>query len=129
MDFAGYGIAYTDDTDHRIDLRNPHFRQEPYRPQFPLQHAIHIHPQLHPQAEFFNLAHAPHFAHHLASLAVDVKPRLTKEQHDVLESHYQQQNKPNTQVKKGFAEGLGVSLDKVNVRCLFISTGMSRSAF
>lgn len=60
--------------------------------------------------------HAQHhaFSHHLAGLAVDVKPRLTKEQHDILESHYQQQNKPNTQTKKTFAESLGVSLDKVN---------------
>jgi len=117
MEFAvpDYGM-YTGDDDHRIDLRNPHFRQEPYRPQFPIQQAIHIHPQLHAQTDFYNLAHhAPHFAHHIASLAVDVKPRLTKEQHDVLETHYQQQNKPNTVVKKGFAEGLGVSLDKVNV--------------
>jgi len=56
-----------------------------------------------------------HFSHHLAGLAVDVKPRLTKEQHDILESHYQSQNKPNTQTKKSFAESLGVSLDKVNV--------------
>lgn len=64
---------------------------------------------------------ADHFAstnlyhQHLAGLSVDVKPRLTKEQHDILESHYQVQNKPNTQTKKTFAESLGVSLDKVNV--------------
>ncbi|PNS19752.1 hypothetical protein CAC42_7719 [Sphaceloma murrayae] len=105
MEFADYGI-YTDDADHHIDLRNPHFRQESY------QHMQHHHV---PTQDFY--AHAqfnPHYAHHLASLAVDVKPRLTKEQHDILESHYQQQSKPNTQTKKGFAEALGVSLDKVN---------------
>ena len=45
----------------------------------------------------------------------DTKPRLTKEQHDVLEAHYTKQPKPNTSTKKGFAESLGVSLDKVNV--------------
>jgi len=45
----------------------------------------------------------------------DIKPRLTKEQHDVLENHYLAQAKPNTNTKKGFAEALGVSLDKVNV--------------
>ena len=45
----------------------------------------------------------------------DIKPRLTKEQADVLEAHFQKQNKPNTNVKKGFAETLGVSLDKINV--------------
>ncbi|KXT03946.1 hypothetical protein AC578_9315 [Pseudocercospora eumusae] len=44
----------------------------------------------------------------------DSKPRLTKEQHDILETEFQRQNKPSTQVKKGFAENLNVSLDKVN---------------
>lgn len=47
--------------------------------------------------------------------AVDVKPRLTKEQHDVLEQHFQQQHKPSTLVKKDFASKLGVPLDKINV--------------
>jgi len=46
----------------------------------------------------------------------DVKPRLTKEQHDVLEQHFQQQHKPSTLVKKDFATRLGVPLDKINVR-------------
>ncbi|KAK4560298.1 hypothetical protein LTR86_005492 [Recurvomyces mirabilis] len=45
---------------------------------------------------------------------VDIKPRLTKSQHEMLESEYNKQNKPSTNVKKGFAETLGVSLDKVN---------------
>ncbi|KAF4549434.1 Hypothetical protein D9617_21g096550 [Elsinoe fawcettii] len=96
---------YTDE-DHHIDLRHPHFRSD-YQQQMQQHHM--------PQQDFY--AHHqfnPHYAHHLASLAVDVKPRLTKEQHDILESHYQQQSKPNTQTKKGFAETLGVSLDKVN---------------
>lgn len=46
--------------------------------------------------------------------AADVKPRLTKEQHDILETHFQQQHKPSTSVKKSFAENLGVPLDKIN---------------
>ncbi|KAF2276252.1 uncharacterized protein EI97DRAFT_53490 [Westerdykella ornata] len=44
----------------------------------------------------------------------DVKPRLTKEQHDILEAHFQQQSKPTTSVKKGFAESLNVPVDKIN---------------
>lgn len=48
-------------------------------------------------------------------IACDIKPRLTKEQHDILEAHYSEQTKPNTSTKKGFAESLNVSLDKVNV--------------
>lgn len=47
-------------------------------------------------------------------IACDIKPRLTKEQHDILEAHYSEQTKPNTSTKKGFAESLNVSLDKVN---------------
>jgi hypothetical protein len=45
----------------------------------------------------------------------DVKPRLTKEQHDILENHFQQQHKPSTSTKKGFAESLNVPVDKINV--------------
>ena len=48
-------------------------------------------------------------------MSCDIKPRLTKEQHDILEAHYKKQTKPNTNTKKGFAEQLNVSLDKVNV--------------
>ena len=48
-------------------------------------------------------------------MSCDIKPRLTKEQHDILEAHFQKQNKPNTNTKKAFAESLNVSLDKVNV--------------
>ena len=49
------------------------------------------------------------------SMSCEIKPRLTKEQHDILEAHYIKQQKPNTNTKKGFAESLSVSLDKVNV--------------
>lgn len=56
----------------------------------------------------------------------DIKPRLTKEQADLLESHYKQQPKPNTATKKGFAEQLNVSLDKVNVSLPFCSNAGRR---
>lgn len=95
MDYIDYS-AYHDEA---VDLRGPHFRQDPS-----LMSAHDPFGQYNP----FGAAHLNH-------LAVDVKPRLTKEQHDILEAHYQQQSKPNTQTKKGFAEALGVSLDKVNV--------------
>ena len=49
------------------------------------------------------------------SMVCDIKPRLTKSQHEMLEAEYNKQNKPSTSIKKGFAEALGVSLDKVNV--------------
>ena len=50
-------------------------------------------------------------------MSCEVKPRLTKEQHDILEAHFQKQHKPTTNVKRGFADALNVSLDKVNVSC------------
>ncbi|KAF2266871.1 hypothetical protein CC78DRAFT_110136 [Lojkania enalia] len=57
-------------------------------------------------------AGAPQKQHHNG--CADVKPRLTKEQHDILENHFQQQHKPSTSTKKGFAEALGVPVDKIN---------------
>ena len=54
-------------------------------------------------------------------MVCDIKPRLTKSQHELLEAEYMRQNKPSTSVKKGFAEKLGVSLDKVNVSYCVLS--------
>jgi hypothetical protein len=59
-------------------------------------------------------------------IACDIKPRLTKEQHDILEAHYTEQTKPNTSTKKGFAESLNVSLDKVNVSAYQVACVLSR---
>ena len=59
-------------------------------------------------SSYYN-ANMPH------AINCDIKPRLTKEQHDILEAHFQKQHKPNTSTKKQVAENLGVSLDKVNV--------------
>ena len=43
------------------------------------------------------------------------RPRLTSEQTSVLESHFQQESKPVTEVKKRLALQVGLPLDKVNV--------------
>lgn len=43
------------------------------------------------------------------------KPRLSKDQQEMLERHFQQAPKPSTMTKKEFSERLGVSLEKVNV--------------
>jgi hypothetical protein len=45
----------------------------------------------------------------------EVEPLLTKEQHDILEAHFQKQPKPTTIVKGTIAESLKVSLEKVVV--------------
>lgn len=51
----------------------------------------------------------------IVQVCTDVKPRLTKDQHEILEQHFRQQPKPSTSIKKGFADALGVPLDKINV--------------
>jgi len=59
--------------------------------------------------------HQPTHNQAILQVCGEVKPRLTKEQHDILERHFQQQPKPSTHTKKGFADMLGVPLDKINV--------------
>lgn len=85
-----------------------------------IQHTQHAqHPQYQQQQHFAAPTDPAMPSFYSASLAngisCDIKPRLTKEQHDILESHYQKQQKPNTSTKKNFAESLHVSLEKVNV--------------
>lgn len=58
----------------------------------------------------------PQHPHPIVQVCPDVKPRLTKDQHDILEEQFRQQPKPSTSTKKGFADDLGVPLDKINVR-------------
>ncbi|TID21512.1 putative beta-galactosidase A [Venturia nashicola] len=56
----------------------------------------------------------PQHPHPIVQVCPDVKPRLTKDQHDILEEQFRQQPKPSTSTKKGFADELGVPLDKIN---------------
>ena len=50
------------------------------------------------------------------------RPRLTTEQTNILEEHFQRESKPVTDVKKQLAAQIGLPLDKVNVRkCLLPS--------
>lgn len=53
---------------------------------------------------------------YLSAPPTEVRPRLTKEQHDILERHFQGERKPNTATKKSIAESLEVPLEKINVR-------------
>lgn len=96
MDFAEYPTL---NGDLAVEFHNRHFARR--------------------DTHIYDPNHVPHMPHFnpaaIAGLAVDVKPRLTKEQHDILENEFQKQSKPNTNTKKRFAEVLGVSLDKVNV--------------
>ncbi|KAF1989508.1 hypothetical protein K402DRAFT_452210 [Aulographum hederae CBS 113979] len=62
------------------------------------------------QSDHMNLPNHQTILH----IHADVKPRLTKEQHDILEKHFKQQAKPSTAIKRGYADTLGVPLDKIN---------------
>ena len=57
--------------------------------------------------------------HHPLAVSVDIQSRLTKQQHDFLEAQYRSDPKPNTNTKKGYAESMNVSFDKIDVisRC------------
>lgn len=46
----------------------------------------------------------------------ETKPRLGKDEVDILELEFRKNPKPTTQVKRGFAEDMGVDLARINVR-------------
>jgi hypothetical protein len=85
----------------------------------------HMAPQQHPNAALKHEFGQKQHPQLVAPACGDVKPRLTKEQHDILEAHFQQQHKPSTNTKKGFAETLGVPVDKINVRILGAPWGIA----
>lgn len=72
--------------------------------------------------------HQPPHNPTILQVCAEVKPRLTKEQHDILERHFQQQPKPSTHTKKGFADMLGVPLDKINVCSYYGKSSAVKSA-
>ncbi|KAK4997665.1 hypothetical protein LTR66_002964 [Elasticomyces elasticus] len=68
----------------------------------------------HGQSKPARSEHITDHQQHALQIACDVKPRLSKEQHDTLEQKFQENNKPSTLTKKGYADLLGVHLDKIN---------------
>lgn len=47
--------------------------------------------------------------------ASETRPRLGKEEVDILEASFRKNPKPTTQTKRGFAEDMGVDLARINV--------------
>jgi hypothetical protein len=45
----------------------------------------------------------------------ETKPRLGKDEVDILEREFNKNPKPSTQTKRGFAEDMGVDLARINV--------------
>lgn len=51
----------------------------------------------------------------LSAKANETKPRLGKDEVDILEREFKKNPKPTTQVKRQFAEDMGVDLARINV--------------
>lgn len=48
----------------------------------------------------------------------ETKPRLSKEEVELLENHFQAHQKPNSNTKRQLAEGMNVDVARINVRRL-----------
>ena len=60
-----------------------------------------------------------HLAHHQqVSRITESKPRLSKDEVDILEAEFQKNHKPSTNVKKALAESMRVENARINV-CSF----------
>lgn len=65
--------------------------------------------------ELYN-AHQGHLLHrHQMSRTTETKPRLSKEEVEVLEAEFQKNHKPNSTVKKALAESMRVDNARINV--------------
>jgi hypothetical protein len=65
--------------------------------------------------ELYN-AHQGHLLHHhQMSRTTETKPRLSKEEVEVLETEFQKNHKPNSTIKKALAESMRVDNARINV--------------
>lgn len=56
--------------------------------------------------------------HHQMSRTTESKPRLSKEEVEVLEAEFQKNHKPNSSTKKALAESMRVDNARINVRTI-----------
>lgn len=65
--------------------------------------------------ELYN-AHQGHLLHHhQMSRTTETKPRLSKEEVEILEAEFQKNHKPNSSTKKALAESMRVDNARINV--------------
>jgi len=55
---------------------------------------------------------------HLAKQQTEPKPRLAKEEVDLLEREFNKNPKPNSSTKRELAEQMGVEVPRINVSCV-----------
>lgn len=65
------------------------------------------------QTQHHHLVH-----HHQMSRTTESKPRLSKEEVEILEAEFQKNHKPNSSTKKALAESMRVDNARINVRLL-----------
>jgi hypothetical protein len=66
--------------------------------------------------EAYQTHHHHHLVHnHQMSRTTEAKPRLSKEEVELLEAEFQKNHKPNSTVKKGLAESMRVDNARINV--------------
>lgn len=65
--------------------------------------------------ETYQNHHNRHLVHHHMSRATESKPRLSKEEVEVLEAEFQKNHKPSSSTKKALAESMRVDNARINV--------------
>ena len=117
MDFAQY---YNQEDPLAFDFSPYQFSSEP---QVPPQQHYHSSPIDPPSAQLAQQSEDPAISAQKEAEEADAssRPRLTTEQTNVLEEHFQRESKPVTDVKKQLAIKIGLPLDKVNVSKLYVN--------
>lgn len=65
--------------------------------------------------ETYQNHHNRHLVHHHMSRATESKPRLSKDEVEVLEAEFQKNHKPSSSTKKALAESMRVDNARINV--------------
>ena len=64
-------------------------------------------------------AHHEHLLHQQMSRTTESKPRLSKQEVEILEAEFQKNHKPNSSTKKALAEQMRVDNARINVRPIY----------
>jgi hypothetical protein len=83
--------------------------------QFPGYAPLHSYATYLPQSMELYSAQHRHLAHAHMSRTTETKPRLSKEEVEVLEAEFQKNHKPNSSTKKALAESMRVDNARINV--------------
>lgn len=91
------------------------FEPAPYHHQHPHYHHDQMSHYNDPHHTYAMAQSAPMIALPNVAKANETKPRLGKDEVDILEREFKKNPKPTTQTKRQFAEEMGVDLARINV--------------